>query len=212
MVASFESQPHGGRAFTRHTRPDPDATKHRLVVAQHPPSGQSVRGRSYRSSSEAGLLMLPRQSDRSPSRYPRSGCRESRYRDREHPDRGMRLSTPRLGSRAERRFSCGGDGWRLGGIKPRATGSAVIRICRSSRAYRDASPTEPLPSTFGTAGVPAIEDASTRGYRALVPDTWRASRRRRGSAAGQWHVGDQSGLRAVSHMNSEVRRTPTPSR
>jgi hypothetical protein len=90
------------------------------------PSGQSVRGRSYRSSSEAGLLVLPRQSDRSPIRsarpaiwastfpariwvstFPVSGNGDAQMArwERRHPD---------WGGRTYRRFSCGGDGWRLG--------------------------------------------------------------------------------------------------
>jgi hypothetical protein len=42
-VASFGSQPHGGRAFERHTRPDPRRYESRNVLASHPPSGHSAR-------------------------------------------------------------------------------------------------------------------------------------------------------------------------
>ena len=50
MVGSFGSQPHGDRAFERHTRPDPQRYESPQRLAFHPPSGHyaPVRVRGVR--------------------------------------------------------------------------------------------------------------------------------------------------------------------
>jgi hypothetical protein len=117
-------------------------------------------------------------------------------------------------SRIERRTPCLLSRAHLLGVRApvhswtlNSTGDGRSRpICRSSQACRDGSATEPLASTFGCAGVPAIPDAAARHYPPCYPDTPGYGDPARSVRLGRLEATPTSRPRAVSTLGVRQRR------